>query len=199
MDLMGSYTAAQQQKPPTELAGLAYITTERAAAGETPALLDFVTSWMQDRNLYASLACLDLLIEKKCNPNGPQEARLRQDKETPSIIHELSQALYTISLVEAGHDLPDVEALLCMNFTHDLGEEFDVTKTSFKQNLYDHGIEHTDRTDFLAERFENMTKSRNGVYEYDNNRDYFLIMLDDPTTVIAKFQDRIHNMATLIQ
>lgn len=199
MSLKDSYiTAIIKESPDVKLADLAYINTERAAAASTPDLMDFVTKWMIARDMQMGLACFDLLRDKKCPPGGQQKSLTRQDGETPSIVHELSQALYTISLAEAGYDLPDTEMVLCLNFTHDLGEEFDVTETSFQQNLIDHQIPLSARTDLLGTLFENMTKSRGDVYKYENNQDYFDAMLEDPRTVIAKFQDRIHNMATLI-
>ena len=197
MNLTDSYTTANQ-KPAAKLADLAYIRSERAASHETAVLLDFVTEWMKQRDYKLGLASLDLLLAKKCDPEADKRARMRQDGETPSIIHELSQAIYTISLVETGYPLPDTEDLLCLNFTHDLGEEFDVSRQGFIDNLTKHGIPATPRVEALADMFENMTKSRNDIYKYDNNQSYFLKMLEHPTTVIAKFQDRIHNMATLI-
>lgn len=198
MGLKDSYIAAADTPPAVKLADLSYITSERAAAGATPDLMDFVTKWMAARDMQMGLACFDLLREKKCPPGGRQKTLTRQDGETPSIVHELSQALYTVSLIEAGHDLPDAEMLLCLNFTHDLGEEFDVTTTSFAENLTRHHIAPSPRTALLGTLFENMTKSRGDVYKYENNQDYFDTMLQHPATVIAKFQDRIHNMATLI-
>ena len=71
MTLVDSFTD-KQQRPPAKLADLVYIKTERAAAHETAVLLDFVTDWMSTRHYKTGLACLDLLIEKKCNPDGPQ-------------------------------------------------------------------------------------------------------------------------------
>ncbi len=198
MRLVDSYIAAAEAPQAVKLADLAYINTERSAAGATPDLMDFVTRWMTERDMQMGLACFDLLREKKCPPGGQQKSLTRQDGETPSIVHELSQALYTISLVEAGYKLPDVEMLLCLNFTHDLGEEFDITEDSFRQNLRDHHVQLSERTELLGKLFENMTKSRGVTYKYENNQDYFDTMLEHPATVIAKFQDRIHNMATLI-
>lgn len=200
MSLKDSYIAANVQKEPlaVKLADLSYINTERAAAGATADLMDFVVKWMTARDMQMGLACFDLLREKKCPPGEQQRTLTRQDGETPSIVHELSQALYTIALAEADYNLPDAEMLLCLNFTHDLGEEFDVTTTSFRQNLIDHDITPSPRSELLGELFENMTKSRGDVYKYENNQNYFDTMLKHPATVIAKFQDRIHNMATLI-
>lgn len=199
MDLKDSYmTATATSLPAIRLADLSYINTERAAAGATTDLMDFVTKWLTAHDMQTGLACYDLLREKKCPPGGREKTQMRQDGQTPSIVHELSQALYTISLVEAGHNLPDTEMLLCLNFTHDLGEEFNITATDFHQNLIDHHITPSLRHDLLGALFENMTKSRGDTYKYTDNQDYFDTMLKNPATVIAKFQDRIHNMATLI-
>ena len=197
LDLTATHAKAQQIPSP-ELADLVYINSERAAAAATPEIMDFVAKWLTAHNYGMGLACFDLLREKKCPPGGQKKSLTRQDGETPSIVHELSQALYTISLIEAGYNLPDAEMLLCLNFTHDLGEEFDVTKKGFIENLYDHGIPPSKRARVLGDLFENMTKSRAGVYKHEDNQSYFDLMLEHPLTVIAKFQDRIHNMATLI-
>ena len=187
MDLRDSYITATAKAPQAvKLADLSYINNERAAAGATADLLDFVARWMTARDMQMGLACFDLLREKKCPPGGQQKTLTRQDGETPSIVHELSQALYTISLVEAGYELPDAETLLCLNFTHDLGEEFDVTTDSFRQNLINHNITPSARSEILGILFENMTKSRGAAYKYENNQDYFDTMLKHPATVIAK-------------
>lgn len=196
-NLHDSYKAAAES-PQVTLADLAFMTNERGASASAPVLMDFVARWMEQRHMAMGLACFDLLRDKKCPPQSNGKTLTRQDNETPSIIHELSQALYTIALAEAGYEMPDVEMLLCMNFTHDLGEDFDISKTGFKQNLYKHGLPRTDRTDLAAELFENMTKSRGDMLKYPDNTWYFNTMLEHPVTVIAKFQDRIHNMATLI-
>ncbi len=196
MRLKDSYSTATLKEARHRLTDLAYIKSERDAAEAAPALIAFATSWMRERDYRMGLACLDLLCEKKCPPGG--KMLMRQDGVTPSIIHDLSQALYSISLIEAGYDLPDAEMLPCLNFMHDLPEEFDVTEADLKDKLHLHNAPLSDRTDLLAILIENMTKSRGGVYKYPNNRDYFNKVLEHPTTVIAKFQDRIHNMATLI-
>lgn len=195
--LIESYQAAATPHR-VALKDLAFILSERDAAAATPAIMDFTVRWMEERDMRMALACFDLLREKKCPPDRAYKTLTREDKVTPSIIHELSQALYTVALAEVGYQMPDIEMLLCMNFTHDLGEDFDISKTGFKQNLYAHGITRSDRTDLAAELFENMTKSRGDKKKYADNTDYFFTMLEHPVTVIAKFQDRIHNMATLI-
>lgn len=206
MDLQAFRQNAQPIVAIPRLADLAYINSERAASGETPAMMDFLVRWMEAHDFKMAIACYDLLREKKC-PSPEQKKNLtederkgllRKDRETPSIVHELSQALYTISLVEGGFKLPDVETLLCLNFLHDLGEENDVTTDLLRQHLRKAGIPDSPRVTQLCDLFENMTKSRYGHPLYIDNYAYFLTMLDDPTTVIAKFQDRIHNMATLI-
>lgn len=213
MNLRNSFTD-KSAPPPVELAALGYIKTERDAAHETSQLLDFLTRWMQERNFQYGLACLDLLVTHKGSSK-------REDGVTPSILHELSQGLYTVALVEAGYDLPDPEILMCLNFTHDLGEEYSLHKKDFLAHFENARINRTpvynrpgftqralnqDWEDKTAELMRRMAKKINGISLYprdDNpeqtdNRKYFMNMLDDPSTVIAKFQDRIHNMATLI-
>ncbi len=205
---------SQSVTTPAKLAALAYIKTERDAAHETAPLLDFITRWMQERNFQYGLACLDLLVAHKGSSK-------REDGVTPSILHELSQGLYTVALVEAGYDLPDPELLMCLNFTHDLGEEYSLRKKDFLAHFERAGINRTPLhnkpvltqqvlnkgwEDNAAELMTRMAKKMDGLSLYprdDNpaqtdNRKYFMNMLDDPSTVIAKFQDRIHNMATLI-
>ena len=197
MDLTGSFTGTINQ-PPTTLADLAYIKTERAASHETPVLINFVKSWLHEHNYIIALACLDLLLEKKCNINDNKKPLTRHDGITPSVVHELSQALYTISLMEARYNLPDVERLLCLNFLHDLGEEFNVTQNDLRSHLRTHNVPYQEYEEALLLQFENMTKTRNDIDRYASDEAYFKTMLDRPETVIAKFQDRIHNMATLI-
>lgn len=198
----------------TQLSSLAYIRTERDASHETPEILKFVRAWMMERQYRHGLTCLELLRKQK----GDEK---RDDGFTPSIIHELSQACYTIALVEGGYDLPDVEALLCLNFTHDLGEEKSLKKNDMHTLFQAQSISHMAARansldgfpsnvpvweDTMSTLFGRMAKKMGGVPLYfsaDNplktdHKKYFESLLDHPTTVIAKFLDRIHNMATLI-
>lgn len=204
----------QSTATPARLAALGYIQTERDAAHETSQILDFLTRWMQERNFQYGHACLDLLVAHKGSSK-------REDGVTPSILHELSQALYTVALVESGYDLPDPEMLVCLNLTHDLGEEYELRQKDFQAHFEKHSINRTavqhetglclhptnkgweDRATALMMR---LAKKQGNISLYPRHDDpsktdsskYFMNMLNDPSTVIAKFQDRIHNMATLI-
>lgn len=197
-----------------QLSALAYIRTERDASHETPEILKFIHAWMTEREYRHGLTCLELLMKQK----GDEK---RDDGLTPSILHELSQACYTIALVEGGYDLPDVEALLCLNFTHDLGEEKNLKKNDmhalFQAQSIDHMAIRANSLDGSADNipvwedtmstlFGRMAKKMGGIPVYfsedaplkTDHKKYFEALLDHPTTVIAKFLDRIHNMATMI-
>lgn len=168
-----------------------------------PALRDFVDQWLEDNFFDHARACLLLLAEKR-------HGQLRDDGYTPAILHELSQACYTISLIEAGYPIADPEALLCLNLTHDLGEEFAIKKGDLCRHFQQHvqGIPEIlqpwqERTSLL---FSRMAKKINNTTLFPtgdgsgkiDHKAYFLSMLEHPLTAIAKFQDRIHNMATMI-
>lgn len=198
------YAAPASTLPAHLLAELDYIKNERIASHETPVLINFVKNGLIQHNYKMAHACFLFLINKKCDINGVKGKMLmRGDGVTPSIIHELSQALYTISMTELavrlGFKIPDIELLLCINFMHDLGEDFDVTR----QDLLDHfeacGLTISAREEKMADLFESMTKSRKHPYKSLRTADYFNILLDDILTVLGKYEDRIHNMATMIK
>ncbi|QQG36475.1 MAG: hypothetical protein HYS17_01395 [Micavibrio aeruginosavorus] len=190
--------------PAPRLDDLAYITSETAATHETAAILDFVTRWLEHHDYHHALSCLNLLRDLK----GQQK---REDGLTPAILHELSQSCYTIALADSGYTLPDTEALLCLNFTHDLGEEFGVSREGLlnhwrqDQTLSGCNI-HQGWLESLSTQFSRMAKKMNNVSLFPlagnptktDHEQYFYAMMADPVTAMAKFLDRIHNMATMI-
>lgn len=187
-----------------QLQDLAYISSERSACHETAAILDFVTRWLERHDYHHALSALHLLRDLK----GQEK---RDDGITPAILHELSQACYTIALTDSGYVLPDTEALLCLNFTHDLGEEFNLGRedmlSHWRQDPTLAGLNiHPGWQESLSTQFSRMAKKMNNVSLFPlaghpgktDHEQYFLTMLADPVTAMAKFLDRIHNMATLI-
>lgn len=190
--------------PATRLDDLAYITSEAAATHETAAILDFVTRWIERHDYEYALSCLHLLRDLK----GEQK---RDDGLTPAILHELSQACYTIALADSGYELPDTEALLCLNFTHDLGEEFNMSREDMlnhwqKDQTLSGSDAHRVWIENLSTQFSRMAKKMNNVSLFPlagdprktDHEQYFYAMMVDPVTAMAKFLDRIHNMATMI-
>lgn len=202
--LLPKFILSTAPEPERLFPTLDYIKHERSASHETPVLINFVKDWLMKHDYKLAQACFLFLINKKCDINGVKGKMLmRGDGVTPSIIHEISQALYTISIAQSaerrGYNVPDIELLLCINFTHDLGEDFNVTR----QNLLNHfetcGLTITVREQQMVDLFENMTKSRGHPHKRLTTPEYFDILLGDILTVLGKYQDRTHNMATMIK
>lgn len=187
-----------------QLQDLAYINSEKAATHETATILDFVTRWLERHDYHHAVSSLQLLRDLK----GQQK---RDDGITPAILHELSQACYTIALSDSGYALPDTEALLCLNFTHDLGEEYNLGRedmlSHWRKDPALAGLAtHPGWQENLSTQFSRMAKKMNNVSLFPlagnpaktDHEQYFQAMLADPVTAMAKFLDRIHNMATMI-
>lgn len=177
--------------------------TEQDAIQATPALYQFVDQWLASHSYDHARSCLHLLEEKR-------RGQFREDGKTPAILHELSQACYTIALIQNNYHLADPETLLCLNLTHDLGEEFSLTASDlcdhFKQKPGDPNMRYKPWQETVSQLFSRMAKKINGRSLFPaadgsgktDHRAYFMAMIDNPLTAIAKFQDRIHNMATMI-
>ncbi len=99
--------------------------------------------WLIDNNYRHPLTALELMMRKKYyDPqaaNAGTPIRMRRDGETPDFLHELRIGLAIIADYYEGtipkHSLP---GLLCLAFTHDLGEDFNYLPDAVAK-YYDRG------------------------------------------------------------
>jgi hypothetical protein len=165
--------------------------SESDVIANSEVLIADLRDWLKGNGYDMAAGCLDLAVEKKAG-------KLRGDKRTPSILHEVSQALYTISLIEDDAYLADPEAVLSLNFIHDLGEDFGLQGGELLKRLHDDGVKGGTRLTQLARDFELMTKKRDGIPKYENEWQYYEALQESENASVAKMIDRIHNLATQI-
>lgn len=155
-------------------------------------LINDVRSYLSRCGYDTAIACLDLAIEKKAG-------LLRQDGKTPSILHEVTQALYTISMIEAGIHIDDPESVIALNFIHDLGEDFGLKPKDLRKYLREKGIETNTKTIQLSWDLDLLTKKyKNRLPKFDYEHQYYISLETSQNASIAKLIDRIHNIATQI-
>ncbi len=155
-------------------------------------LITDIRSYLKSSDYNMALACLDLAIKTK-------KGKLRDDGKTPSIIHEISQALYTISLIEGGVHLEDPESVIALNFIHDLGEDFGLKPETLKRHLEKAEVTDQNKIDLLAIDFDILTKKYKGESpKFKNEWEYYQAIERSQNASIAKPPDRLHNLATQI-
>ncbi len=169
----------------------------------------FVDDVLRRYGFARARASLDLIVSLKGDS-------VRRDS-MPSILHEISQACYTIGLIDRGLLSPAdplTHRLLCINMLHDTGEEFgervcgpftdnegcrDRYATWLMQKWRSHSAlasgDEDRQTASLAWR---MSKTYGKTRLYTLTGDYYAVLGEDPATVIGKCEDRVHNNATLL-
>jgi hypothetical protein len=152
-----------------------------------------VREWLQAAGYDKAIACLDILKEK-------ENRKFRQDGITPSWLHQLSQAVYTISLIEDGVYLADPEAVICLNFIHDVGEDHGIRPGQLKNMLIRRGVEDDDWLTELMIDYDVISKQygKNGEPRYKSEFEYYEANRKRQNTSVAKLEDRSHNIATQV-
>lgn len=166
--------------------------TEDLVIENSEQLIADVRTYLKSAGYDMALACMDLAIEKK-------QGKFRKDGKTPSIIHEVSQAIYTISLMEAGVHLEDPESVIALNFIHDLGEDFGFKPDELVDYLHQQKIADFDKIPQLTVDFDLMSKKyKNEEPKFTYEIEYYRTLQESQNASIAKLIDRIHNVATQI-
>lgn len=136
---------------------------------------------------------MDLMLE--CN-----DGKTRQDGTTPSPLHEMTQAIWFISCIEDDLHADDVEAILSVIFTHDLGEDFNIKPDALEKYLVDNGIPRSEKTEQLKKSFDAISKryGKDGKDRHKSEYDYSCAVRSDRDASVAKMFDRAHNVMTLV-
>lgn len=111
----------------------------------------------------------------------------RRDKITPEFDHQISIALFALTLPDILHP----EELICVIFLHDVREDYHVSDSEIRALFVD--AEFAGR---VAHAVECMTKEFRGVRKDDHL--LFQLMALDPIASVAKLCDRIHNLQSMV-
>jgi len=176
-----------------ELTNSGLFNTEEQVIENYDVLVDYVRDWLESNEYDTAMACFELLLEKK---NG----KLRGDGKSPSALHEISQAIYTISLIEDGVGLADPESVIALNFLHDLGEEYGVKAPKLMEQFKKFNCSiGGQRLTILLRDFDLITKQYKGEPpKYKSEWEYYLPMQQSENVSVAKLIDRLHNIATIV-
>ena len=128
-----------------------------------------------------------------------QHCETRADNKTPSIVHQLSQVSYTISQLAAEVHIENPEAVITINITHDLGEDFGLKPKGLKLYSLDKNISDSPQLNVICSDFNTITKKYDGEErQYANENDYYNAQKDSENCSLAKLYDTIHNLATQV-
>lgn len=111
----------------------------------------------------------------------------RKDGETPEFDHQISIALYALTLPNLRYR----EEIIATIFLHDVREDYHVTDHEVRSLFSDAGF-----ADRVARAVENMTKEWRG--EKKDEAKLFAAMAEDEIASIAKGCDRIHNFQSMV-
>ncbi len=156
-------------------------------------LVDDLRSWLESRNYRQATILLDLMLDLN-------QGKTRQDDITPSALHEVTQAIWLISVLEDGLHVDDPEGVLSLIFCHDLGEDFNLRPDDIEKYLNDNGIKSSPQTAQLKESFDAISKryGKDGDPCHEHDYAYYQCVAADKNASVAKMFDRAHNIMTLI-
>ncbi len=112
---------------------------------------------------------------------------LRKDGVTPEFQHQVSIALYALTLPL----LRFPEEVIATIMLHDVREDFSVSHGDILA-LFGDAV----KAERIAQAVDRMTKTFRGVKRSET--ELFALMADDPIASIAKGCDRIHNLQSMI-
>jgi len=112
---------------------------------------------------------------------------VRKDGHTPEFDHQISIALYALTLPNLKHR----QEVIATIFLHDVREDYHITDHEIRSLFIDQTI-----SDRVSHAVENMTKEWRG--ERKDEQKLFNAMSEDPIASIAKGCDRIHNFQSMV-
>ena len=156
-------------------------------------LVEHLQDWLDIQNFNREKIILDLMLEKK-------DGKLRKDGKTPSAIHEVSQALYFISCVEDGLYHNDPAGVIATILSHDLKEDFKVSREEIKDRLIENGIADDDDMSRFLDDFDTISYHSGDKHNpnFKNKYHYSLELRKRENAAIAKLFDNTHNSATSV-
>lgn len=112
---------------------------------------------------------------------------IRKDGITPEFDHQLSIALYVLTLPDLMHR----EAVIAAVFLHDVSEDYHVSRNEIMA-LFTCPVFAA----LVANGVENVTKKFRGISKDEDL--LFAQMAEDPIASIVKAADRMHNLQTMV-
>ncbi len=163
-------------------------------------LIEELHDWLDAKGYKQARIIMDVMIEEN-------EGILRDDNITPQILHELSQAIWFISLIEGGIEVDEPELLLSLILAHDLGEDHNIRPEELEKILNEKGISSGEKMKRFLKGFDVISKyyGLEEQMEFNKAKDrnegesrYQRKVRENHDASIAKFIDRPHNVMTLV-
>jgi len=163
-------------------------------------LVKEVHDWLDAKDYKMARVVMDIMMKENVG-------EIRDDKITPQVLHELTQAIWFISLLEDGIEFDDPELVLSLILAHDLGEDHDIRPEELEKLLNEKGIPSGERMDRFLRGFDAISKyygeEEHLAFNEAKNRNegearYQKVVRENHDASIAKIIDRPHNVKTLV-
>lgn len=163
-------------------------------------LIGEVHDWLDAKGYKMARVAMDLMLKKNTGS-------FRDDEITPQVLHELTQAIWFISLIEDGIIIDDPEIVLSLIFVHDLGENHNIRPEALEKHFNENGVPSGKRMERLLKGFgaiskyygekERMAFNKEKIRNEGESR-YQRRVRENYDASIAKFMDRPQNVETLV-
>jgi hypothetical protein len=156
-------------------------------------LVEYLDDWLNTQGFEREQILLEFMLEKK-------EGGFRKDGKTPSALHEVSQALYFTSCIEDNLYHNDPAGVLATILSHDLKEDFKVSRNEIKNRLIENGIAYDDDMSRFLDDFDTISYHSGDKHKPDfkNKYHYSLELRRRENASMAKLFDNTHNSATSV-
>ena len=170
--------------------------TELDVIANYEALVEDTREWLDYKDYKIARVVMDYMLETKVRRDGT--VKFRDDKKTPDPLHEITQAITFVSMLEEGFFVDDPELVLATIFAHDLGEDYGIRPRELDLHLAMNGIRLDQRTEDFIWAFDAMSKSYLEEKKFNSEGEYQRNLQKNLLASVAKMFDRAHNIMTLI-
>lgn len=129
--------------------------------------IEQMREYLDGKGYKAARVTIDLMLEKNTKADGTY--RLRADKKSQSPLHEITEALWIISMREEGLldklKPNEIDLILSLAFAHDLGEDFNIRARELDNYILhnkaistDYRMENIEMLEVLQDRFHRISK-----------------------------------------
>lgn len=182
-------------------------------------MISSVREWAMQKDYVLQYGALDMILDLKTDEK--HRFHMRQDKITPAVLHEVSQNLYTIVLLDTGYKLRHPEVVLVTQLMHDVIEDFIGfneqiiavgLRTFWARHNTDYllsnsGIKPVDFESVRSNNYADLARiadavkcvSKNdakGSEFYDSKEEYYQVNLNHEINSVVKLLDVLSNKCT---
>lgn len=164
-------------------------------------LLQAIREYIVEYDYELCHEALEILLKNR-------KGQFRDDGETPLALHQLTQFIWVISLIESGLPIEKPEFALALALLHDEGEDSGLTPDVLLENLcsklnqdrYDQESvqDFCMSFDRISKKFGDKRAGRKGEKRHESEWQYYLDISLDTEAALVKLTDNCQNLMTLV-